>query len=103
MVLEEVDLHGAVGEVHHHGPARPEPGLQSRDTGQLVLLPNLEMKLTINYSKDVFLSSHLHVSSGLEEMLPHVVLEVVEKLHLLLHISRELVHCVVVLRKEYEC
>ena len=51
MVLEEVDLHGAVGEVHHHGPARPEPGLQSRDTGQLVLLPNLEMKLTINYRK----------------------------------------------------
>ena len=43
--------------------------------------------------------SHLHVSSGLEEMLPHVVLEVVEKLHLLLHISGELVHCVVVLEK----
>ena len=47
MVLEEVDLHGAVSEVHHHGPARPEPGLESRDTGQLVLLPDLEMKLTI--------------------------------------------------------
>ena len=41
VVLEEVDLHGAVGEVHHHGPARPEPGLQGRDTGQLVLLTHL--------------------------------------------------------------
>ena len=41
VVLEEVDLHGAVGEVHHHRPARPEPGLQSRDTGQLVLFPDL--------------------------------------------------------------
>ena len=30
-------------------------------------------------------------------MLPHVVLEVVEELHLLLHISRELTHRVVVL------
>ena len=44
VILEEVDLHGAVGEVHHHGPARPEPGLESRDTGQLILLPNLEKK-----------------------------------------------------------
>ena len=42
MVLEEVDLHGAVGEVHHHGPARPEPGLESRDTGQLIFLTDLE-------------------------------------------------------------
>ena len=41
---------------------------------------------------------HLHVSSGLEEMLSHVVLEVVEKLHLLLYFSREFVHCVVVLK-----
>ena len=30
-------------------------------------------------------------------MLPHVVLEVVEELHLLLYIGRELTHCVVVL------
>ena len=41
VVLEEVDLHCAVCEVHHHCPARPEPGLECRDTGQLVLLPDL--------------------------------------------------------------
>ena len=45
VVLEEVDLHCAVSEVHHHGPTRPEPGLQSRDTGQLVFLPDLDMDL----------------------------------------------------------
>ena len=96
MVLEEVDLHSAVGEVHHHGPARPEPGLKSRDTGQLVLLADLGINSIITKTK-IFFWYHLHISSGLEEMLSHVVLEVVEKLHLLLHISRELVHSVVVL------
>ena len=43
VVLEEVDLHGAVGEVHHHGARRPEPGLKRGDTGELVLLPHLDI------------------------------------------------------------
>lgn len=44
MVLKEVDLHGAVGEVHHHSPTRSEPSLEGRDTGQLILLPNLQIQ-----------------------------------------------------------
>ena len=50
MVLEEVDLHGAVGEVHHHGARRPEPGLERGDTGELVLLPHLDTQDKILYS-----------------------------------------------------
>ena len=79
VVLEEVDLHGAVSEVHHHGPASSEPGLEGGNTGELVLLPDL------------------HVGPGLEEVLLHVVPEVVQQLPLLLHGGRELVHGVVVL------
>ena len=79
VVLEEVDLHGAVSEVHHHGPAGPEPGLQGGDTRQLVLLP------------------HLHVGARLQEVLLHVVPEVVQQLHLLLHSLGVLVDGVVVL------
>ena len=41
VVLEEVDLHGAVGQVHHHSSAGPEPGSQGGDTRQLILLTNL--------------------------------------------------------------
>ena len=107
MVLEEVDLHGAVGKVHHHGPTRPEPGFQSRNTRQLVLLAYLNMNF--NYTLTLVMNCnnaklieqilfYLHVSSGFEEMLSHVVLKVVEEFHLLLHISRELVHCVVMLK-----
>ena len=79
MVLEEVDLDGPVGEVHHHGPAGPEPGLEGGDTRQLVLLP------------------HLHVGPGLQQVLLHVVPEVVQQLHLLLHSLGVLVDGVVVL------
>ena len=50
VVLEEVDLHGAVGEVHHHGARRPEPGLERGDTGELVLLPHLDTQDKILYS-----------------------------------------------------
>jgi hypothetical protein len=45
MILEEVDLHGTVGEMHHHGSASPEPGLQGWDTGQLVLFTDLRQKI----------------------------------------------------------
>ena len=103
MVLEEVDLHGAVGEVHHHGARRPEPGLERGDTGELVLLPHLDTQDEILYlPMNVQLLSHLHVGPRLEQMLPHVVLEVVEQLHLLLHGGGELVHGVVMLRNKYQ-
>ena len=80
VVLEEVDLDGAVGEVHHHSSAGPEPGLQGGDPGQLILLP------------------HLHVGARLQQVLLHVVPEVVQELHLLLDCGGELVHGVVVLK-----
>ena len=80
VVLEEVDLHGAVGQVHHHSSAGPEPGLQGGDPGQLVLLP------------------HLHVGARLQQMLLHVVPEVVQQLHLLLHSLGVLVDSVVMLK-----
>ena len=50
MILEEVDLHGTVGEMHHHGSAGPEPGLQGGDTGKLVLFTNLKLKMVKNSS-----------------------------------------------------
>ena len=80
VVLEEVDLDGAVGEVHHHSSAGPEPGLQGGDPGQLVLLP------------------HLHVGARLQQVLLHVVPEVVQQLHLLLHSLGVLVDSVVMLK-----
>ena len=43
------------------------------------------------------LLSHLHVGSGLQEMLLHVILEVVEQLHLLLQGGGEVVQGVVML------
>ena len=104
VVLEEVDLHGAVGEVHHHGARRPEPGLERGDTGELVLLPHLDTqdKILDLLMFIVQLVSHLHVGPRLEQVLPHVVLEVVEQLHLLLHGGGELVHGVVMLRNKYQ-
>ena len=45
--------------------------------------------------KSIF--SYLHVGSSLQQMLPHVISEVVEELDLLVHGGRELVHGVVVL------
>ena len=80
MIFEEVYLHRPVGEVHHYSSAGSEPGLECGDTRQLVLLP------------------HLHVSPGLEQVLLHVVPEVVQELHLLLDCGGELVHGVVVLK-----
>ena len=50
----------------------------------------------------VQLLSHLHVGPRLEQVLSHVVLEVVEQLHLLLHGGGELVHGVVMLRNKYQ-
>ena len=64
VVLEEIDLHGAVGEVHDDGPAGAEPGLEGGDPGELVLLP------------------HLHVGPGLQQVLLHVVTEIVQEFHL---------------------
>ena len=99
MVLEEVDLHGAVGEVHHHGARRPEPGLERGDTGELVLLPHLDTQDEIlDLPMNVQLLSHLHVGPRLEQVLPHVVLEVVQQLHLLLHSLGVLVDSVVMLK-----
>ena len=100
VILEEVDLHGAVGEVHHHGARRPEPGLERGDTGELVLLPHLDTQAH-SVSTKVQLLSHLHVGPRFEQVLPHVVLEVVQQLHLLLHGGGELVHGVVMLRNTF--
>ena len=86
VVLEEVDLHGAVGEVHHHGPARPEPGLQGRDTGQLVLLTHLGGGVRRSEGRSEGVRSgerkDLHVGASLQQVLLHVVPEVVQQLHL---------------------
>ena len=72
-------LQCSVCEVHDNSARRPEPGLERGDTRELVSL------------------AHLHVGSGLEQVLLHVVHEVVEQLDFLLDGRRELLHAVVVL------
>ncbi len=43
VVLEEVDLESAVGQVHDDGPGGAEPGLEGGDTRQLIALPDLHV------------------------------------------------------------
>ena len=116
MVFEEVDLHGAVGQVHHlkiyikktslnftcaiaikelywsqivgfgnyHSARGPEPGLESWNPRQCVLFTNLDGNeaQTSRVPKVPVLESYLHVCSGLQQVLLHVVAEVVQQLHL---------------------
>jgi len=42
VVFEEVYLHGSIGQVHHHGSAGSEPGLEGGNTGQLVFFSHLD-------------------------------------------------------------
>ena len=56
--------------MHDDRPGRPEPSPERGDPGQLVALP------------------HLHVCAGLEQVLAHVVAEIVEQLDLLLQLLR---------------
>lgn len=59
--LEEVDLHGAVGEVQHDGALGSEPDGQVRQPRQLVALPPRD------------------VGARLQQVLAHVVAEVLEQ------------------------
>ena len=58
--LEEVDLHGAVGEVQHDGAAGAEPVREVGQASQLVAV------------------TPRHVGAGLQQVLAHVVTEVLE-------------------------
>ena len=49
VVLEEVDLHGSVGQMHHHCTAGPEPSLQGGNTRQLVLFSDLDVIKIVNH------------------------------------------------------
>ena len=44
VVFEEVYLHGSIGQVHHHGSAGSEPGLEGGNTGQLVFFSHLDIQ-----------------------------------------------------------
>jgi len=59
--LEEVHLHGAVGEVQHDGAARAEP---EREVGQ---------------ARQLVAVTPRHVGAGLQQVLAHVVAEVLEQ------------------------
>jgi hypothetical protein len=63
-------LKSSIGEVHDDSPGGPEPSLERRNPGKFVSLFDLD------------------VCAGLEEMLLHVVHEVVQQLHLLLKVAR---------------
>ena len=62
--LEEVDLHGAVGEVQDDGALGPEPEREVRQPRQLVSVPPR------------------HVGSGLQQVLAHVVTEIFQQRYL---------------------
>ena len=72
-------LKSSIGEVHDDSPGGPEPSLERRNPGKFVSLFDLD------------------VCAGLEEMLLHVVHEVIEKLDLLIQVGRVNVQSVVVL------
>ena len=79
MIRLSTNLNGSVGHLHDDGPGRPEPGLERGDPGELVAFSDLD------------------VGAGLEEVLLHVVAEVVQELDLLLQGRGEVVQGVVVL------
>ena len=58
--LEEVDLHSAVGEVQHDGTAGAEPVREVGQASQLIPVASC------------------HVGAGLQQVLAHVVTEVLE-------------------------
>lgn len=65
--------------MHDHCPGGPEPGLEGGDSGEVVSL------------------AHHDVGTGLEQMLLHVVPEVIQEFHLLLQGRRRVPEGVVVL------
>ena len=65
------DLEGSVGEVHHHRSGSSEPGLERRNPGEFVALPDLD------------------VGAGFQQVLLHVVHEIMKQLHLFLEVGGE--------------
>ncbi len=72
-------LKSSIGEEHDNSPRSPEPALEEGNSGKFVALADL------------------HVCPGLQQVLLHVVLEVVQELHFFLDGGRVLFVGVVVL------